>query len=123
MRRKEGILLPIELAILEVCATRALSEVPECHGFLIASLIKGEQNTKLLTAYGTLYRALGRLEKAGYLTSRWEDVSSFEGENRPRRRLYRITAAGSKALASSRNVNVTTPTANRVITIPRRELA
>ena len=123
MRRKQGTLLPIELAILEVCASRAARGTPESHGFLIAGLIKGLQNSKLLTAYGTLYRALGRLEKAGYLTSRWEDVSSFEKESRPRRRLYRITTAGSEALAKNWNVDFENPAAGRVVPLPEQELA
>lgn len=123
MRRKRGTLLPIELDILDVCASRSLSGVPECHGFLIASLIRGTQNAKLLTAYGTLYRALSRLEKAGFLTSRWEDISSLAGESRPRRRLYRITDAGSKALANSLSMTVEPATDIRVIHLPERGLA
>jgi PadR family transcriptional regulator PadR len=123
MRRKQGILLPIELRILDVCESRSLSESPEYHGFLIASLIKGTQNTRLLTAYGTLYRALSRLEKAGFLTSRWEDISSLVEESRPRRRLYRITKAGSKALADSLSMNVEPATAIRVTQLPERGIA
>lgn len=115
--------MPIELNILDVCESRSLSGSPECHGFLIASLIKGTQNAKLLTAYGTLYRALSRLEKAGFLTSRWEDISSLAGESRPRRRLYRITDAGSKALAESLTMTIETATAIRVIQLPEREIA
>jgi DNA-binding PadR family transcriptional regulator len=123
MRRKQGTLLPIELAILDVCATRSLGGSPECHGFLIASLVKGAQNSKLLTAYGTLYRALSRLEKASFLTSRWEDMSSLAGESRPRRRLYRITNAGSEVLANSRSTNSELATATKVVPIPNRVLA
>ena len=116
-------MLPIELAILDVCASRSLSGEPECHGFLIASLVKGTQNTKLLTAYGTLYRALSRLEKAGFLTSRWEDLSSLAGESRPRRRLYHITSSGSEALANSLSMTFKPATALPVIHLPERGLA
>ena len=123
MRRRRGILLPIELAILDVCAARSLNGIPECHGFLIASLVKGTQNAKLLTAYGTLYRALNRLEKAGFLTSRWEDMSSLANESRPRRRLYRITNAGSEALASSKSINAEPGNIMKVVLIPKRGLA
>lgn len=115
--------MPIELNILDVCESRSLSGSPECHGFLIASLIKGTQNTKLLTAYGTLYRALSRLEKAGFLTSRWEDISSLAGESRPRRRLYRITDAGLKALAESLTMTIEPATGIRVIQLPERGTA
>jgi len=123
MKRKQGTLLPIELAILDVCASRSLYGDPECHGFLIATLVKGTQNTRLLTAYGTLYRALSRLEKAGFLTSRWEDISSLAGESRPRRRLYRITDAGSEALANIRNINTELTTAMKIVPIPERGIA
>jgi PadR family transcriptional regulator PadR len=123
MRRKQGTLLPIELAILDVCVTRSLNGDPECHGFLIASLIKGKQNNKLLTAYGTLYRALNRLEKASFLTSRWEDMSSLAGESRPRRRLYRITDAGSEALANIRDINTELTTAIKIVPIQERGIA
>jgi DNA-binding PadR family transcriptional regulator len=51
-----------------------------------------------------LYKALGRLEEFGLLTSRWEDAAAVDG--RPRRRLYALTATGSdvaeKALAAQR---------------------
>jgi PadR family transcriptional regulator PadR len=120
MRRKKGILLPIELNILEVCESRSISGNPECHGFLIASLVKGKQNAKLLTAYGTLYRALNRLEKAGFLASRWEDISSLADTSRPRRRLYHITEAGSKALADSVSANINLSTAFHIIQMPER---
>jgi PadR family transcriptional regulator PadR len=52
---------------------------------------------RLLTAYGTLYRALGRLERMGMLVSRWEDPAIPARENRPGRRLYELTAAGQQA--------------------------
>jgi PadR family transcriptional regulator PadR len=42
---------------------------------------------------GTIYPALLRLEEAGWLTSRWEDVDPSEVK-RPRRRLYRLTGVG-----------------------------
>jgi PadR family transcriptional regulator, regulatory protein PadR len=42
---------------------------------------------------GTLYPALARLERAGWLTSYWEDVEPREA-GRPRRRMYEITGTG-----------------------------
>ena len=86
-------------------------------------MVKGTQNAKLLTAYGTLYRALSRLEKAGFLTSRWEDISSLAKESRPRRRLYHITEAGAKALADSLSMNVELKTAFRATQLPERGVA
>ena len=72
---------------------------------------------RLLTAYGTLYRALARLEKMGLLTSRWEDPAIPARENRPGRRLYRLTALGDAALAAARAAEE--PTRSRA----RRRLA
>ena len=44
---------------------------------------------------GTIYLALARLEKAGWVESRWEEVDP-SAEGRPRRRLYRLTAVGER---------------------------
>lgn len=45
---------------------------------------------------GTIYPALARLERFGWLTSRWEDIEPSE-QGRPRRRLYRLTGDGERA--------------------------
>ena len=44
-------------------------------------------------ASGSLYPILARLEKAEWLTSRWEDVDPREA-GRPRKRLYKLTGEG-----------------------------
>ena len=44
-------------------------------------------------ASGTLYPILLRLESAGWLTSRWENIDPADA-GRPRRRLYRMTPTG-----------------------------
>ena len=48
-----------------------------------------------MTAHGTLYKALSRLEAFGLLTSRWEDAAEA-AEGRPRRRLYELTGEGAR---------------------------
>ena len=50
---------------------------------------------------GTVYPILGRLERAGYVRSRWESQATAQHEKRPPRRYYEITAAGARALAAS----------------------
>ena len=102
MRRKPGTLLEIELSILEAAVELRERGANAFHGFLIAKHIKDKQDAKLLTAYGTLYKALGRLEKSGMLSSIWEDPEIAATANRPRRRLYETTAAGERALAEVR---------------------
>jgi DNA-binding PadR family transcriptional regulator len=94
MRRKPGALLPLEQAI---CASAALLRrrgVKEFHGYELAKQVAHDADRRLLTAYGTLYRALARLEQMGLLGSRREDPEIAARENRPGRRLYTLTAAG-----------------------------
>ena len=50
--------------------------------------------TKL--ASGTLYPILFRLERIGWLESRWEDGEP-KALGRPRRRLYRVTELGAQS--------------------------
>lgn len=52
-------------------------------------------------ASGTVYPALGRMEKRGYLRSRWENEAEARREGRPRRRYYRLTSAGEAAVAAA----------------------
>ena len=47
---------------------------------------------------GTVYPALSRLERDGYLASSWEDEARAHAEGRPARRYYRVTATGARAL-------------------------
>jgi len=101
MRRKEGVLLPIEVSILDAGLRARRRGAEEFHGFQLAQEIGERDGTRTLTAHGTLYKALGRLETAGLLESRWEDPNIGAAEGRPRRRLYRVTLAGARALAEA----------------------
>jgi PadR family transcriptional regulator PadR len=58
-------------------------------------------DARRLTAYGTLYRALARLEQMGLITSAWEDPMIAADAGRPRRRLYSITEDGIRAAADA----------------------
>ena len=97
MRRKPGQLLAIERAI---CAeARELDE--EFHGYQMAKRLRDVADSRLLTAHGTLYRALFRLEDMGLLKSRWEDPRIPAAENRPGRRLYSLTALGESVASDN----------------------
>ncbi len=50
---------------------------------------------------GTVYPTLARAERAGFVRGRWEARARAEGEARPRRRHYQLTAAGQAALAKA----------------------
>jgi DNA-binding PadR family transcriptional regulator len=88
-RRKPGTLLPLEIEILEVALTMQRSGHASFHGFGLAQEMREQRGSRSLTAHGTLYKALGRLEEFSLVTSRWEDASTIDG--RPRRRLYELT--------------------------------
>jgi DNA-binding PadR family transcriptional regulator len=75
--------------------------VSEFHGFAVARHMAAIGEAHQLTAHGTLYKALGRLEAAGLLESRWEEADLALAEGRPRRRFYRVTGAGERALAAT----------------------
>lgn len=50
---------------------------------------------------GTVYPILRRLEDAGMLRARWESVADARDAQRPPRRYYQITGAGSQALGEA----------------------
>lgn len=52
-------------------------------------------------ASGTVYVALGRLQKRGYLKATWEEQEVAEAQGRPRRRYYDLTRDGAAALAEA----------------------
>ena len=98
MRRKTGTLVPLEASILDAAIRLRMGGQEEVHGFLLAKALRDDAGAKRLTAYGTLYRALERLEGFGFMDSRWEDASIAAETGRPPRRFYRVTVAGERAL-------------------------
>jgi PadR family transcriptional regulator PadR len=94
-RRKPGTLVPLEIEILQAALSMLRSGQATFHGFGLAQAMREQSASRSLTAHGTLYKALGRLEEFGLLSSRWEDAAAAEG--RPRRRLYELTRQGAYA--------------------------
>jgi PadR family transcriptional regulator PadR len=107
MRRKPGALLPLEVAILRTALTLGAGDEGEFHGYQIASQLRDGGESRTLTAHGTLYKALTRMRKAGLLSDRWEDPATAAAEERPRRRLYLVTAQGVAALRASEREQAT----------------
>lgn len=95
--------MPLEVSILETALELRQRGIMEAHGFLLAKELRDGRHARRLTAYGTLYKALDRLERAGYLSSRWEDPQLAADDSRPRRRFYRVTLTGEAALAEARS--------------------
>ena len=99
MRRKAGAVLPLEISIIETAIALRMRGTADFYGYLLASAMRERGESKTLAAHGTLYKALDRMAKAGLLESRWEDPQLAAADERPRRRLYEVTAAGEAALA------------------------
>jgi PadR family transcriptional regulator, regulatory protein PadR len=68
------------------------------HGYGIAQAIRAGSGDVLQVETGSLYPALHRLEKQGWVASEW-GVS----ENNQRAKYYRLTPAGRKQLARERS--------------------
>lgn len=66
---------------------------------------------------GTVYPALRRMETEGLISSQWEAEKKAVAEQRPARKYYRITRAGSEVLEQSQRRY---PLLNRLLVKPRR---
>jgi PadR family transcriptional regulator, regulatory protein PadR len=81
----------LDLLIMRTIASESL------HGWAIAQRIQLLSNDVLQVNQGSLYPALQRLERQGWITADW-GVS----ENNRRARFYRLTAAGRTRLEQER---------------------
>jgi len=68
------------------------------HGYGITQMIRANSNDLLQVETGSLYPALHRLERKGWISADW-----MVSDNNQRVRQYRLTAAGRKRLASERS--------------------
>jgi PadR family transcriptional regulator, regulatory protein PadR len=93
--------VPLEAEILAAALAMRRAGEERFHGFLLAKALS-QGGARKLTAHGTLYKALGRLESSGLLRSSWEDPDLAVSEGRPRRRLYEVTGAAEAVLAAWR---------------------
>lgn len=78
---------------LDMLILKALTWGPN-HGFGVARWIEQRTNDALTVEEGSLYPALHRMTRRGWLTAQW-GVS----ENNRRARYYRLTPAGRSQLA------------------------
>jgi transcriptional regulator len=81
----------LDLLVLSVLAGGPL------HGYGIVLELRRRSDGELEMAEGTLYPALHRLEREGLLASSWSD------DAQRRRRVYRLTRRGSRALEGRRH--------------------
>jgi transcriptional regulator len=83
----------LDLLILKTIALQPM------HGWAIAQRIRQVSKDVLLVQQGSLYPALQRLERQGWITADWG-----ESENKRRARFYRLTASGRRRLERERAV-------------------
>ncbi len=82
---------------LDMLIMRTLQWGPQ-HGHGIGVAIRTSSGDALQVDHGSLYPALHRLEKQGWIDADWK-----LSENRQRAKFYRLTAAGKKQLAAEQS--------------------
>jgi PadR family transcriptional regulator len=90
MVRAEALKGHLDALILAVLASEPM------HGYAIIEQLKRRSGGALELPEGTVYPALHRLERAGLLASSWSDGTR-------KRRVYRLTASGSRELEERRS--------------------
>lgn len=86
----DGIKGHLDLLLLGV-----LDQAPG-HGYSVITALRERTDGALELTEGAVYPALHRLEDVGLLASRWQQVGGR------RRRVYRVTPAGARALTAQR---------------------
>ncbi|MGH9449689.1 MAG: PadR family transcriptional regulator [Terriglobia bacterium] len=79
---------------LDMLILRTLQWGPQ-HGYGIGQAIHLNSGDVLSVESGSLYPALHRIEKVGWISSEWRT-----SENKQRAKFYRLTAAGRRRLLS-----------------------
>ena len=82
---------------LDLMVLRTLEAMGPLHGYAIASRLAQVSDGAIQLNMGTLYPALVRLERRGFVRGRWSTT-----ENNRRARFYAITAAGRRQLEAER---------------------
>lgn len=99
MTRKNPYRHRIELlqGTLDLLVLQTLQWGPR-HGYGISNAIRANSRSVLQVDTGSLYPALHRLERQGWIAAEWK-IS----ENKQRARVYRLTPSGRKQLATERS--------------------
>ena len=82
---------------LDLLILRTLLLAP-LHGHGIAKYIQRTSDDVLQVEHGSLYPALHRLEKGGFISSKWEQT-----EREREMRMYRLTPKGRKQLMAEQS--------------------
>jgi len=90
---------PIDIlqGTLDMLILRTLQWGPQ-HGHGIGQAIRGRSEDLVRIEHGSLYPALHRLERRGWIASEWK-----ASETNRRAKYYRLTPAGKKQLTAQRS--------------------
>jgi PadR family transcriptional regulator PadR len=99
MSKREPYRNRIELVqgTLDMLILRALQWGPQ-HGHGIGQLLRARSENALQIEHGSLYPALHRLEREGWLASEWK-----QSEANRRAKYYRLTSAGKRRLSKEQS--------------------
>jgi PadR family transcriptional regulator, regulatory protein PadR len=97
MGKKRTTKLELLQGTLDMMVLRTLSGGP-ANGYEIAKAIERLSDDVLDVDHGSLYPALHRLEKSGWISGQWETSPT-----KRRARYYRLTTAGRKQLVVERS--------------------
>ena len=82
---------------LDMLILQTLQRGPQ-HGYAITQALRARSSEVLQVETGSLYPALHRLERQGFVSAKWGET-----EQKQRGKFYSITAAGRRQLASDRS--------------------
>jgi len=98
---------------LDLLVLKILSRRPRLHGYAIMTAIQDMSGDVLRAEEGSLYPALHRMEESGWVRAEW-----VIKENGRRARMYELTAAGKKQLATAESRwQSVTAAVNRVLSM------
>jgi len=96
---------------LDLLVLKILSRKGRLHGYAIMTAIKERSGDVLRAEEGSLYPALHRMEEAGWIRAEW--ITKDTGR---RARIYELTGAGKKQLATEElRWEAVTSAVNRVL--------
>ena len=81
----------LDLTVLQILSSEAL------HGYAISQRVQDASEGRLLLEEGSLYPALYRMEKKGWVSSEWQ-----KSGNGRRARVYSLTSEGRRHLAAEK---------------------
>ena len=97
MPREDGNKTDVLQGTLDLMILQTLSTLGPLHGYAIAARLEQVSSGALRLNMGSLYPGLVRLEQRGFVRARWATT-----EHNRRARLYDLTAAGRRQLATEK---------------------